>query len=480
MNNLDLWLGDLAHKPIGYEAIKAAAKQMQSAVPQLLVLARQNDPFFCGSPAQVAQAEWFAELWGRFGYRNGVHLRRVHYRLLGDDFPSKHDGTPYENTEGCWGHLCSAGKYARYLGLVDAHAFEDHRNSDPILHAFYNQISAEPALVRPSMPEFSLPWIQSDLSWGLSLAVPGMDLNGYDYAPSLQPYHLEVWIEKSTMDDVLLPVCRRHGVNLVTSVGFQSVSSVVDLLRRVDESGKPARVLYISDFDPAGDGMPVAVARQTEYWLDRYAPGADIKLQPLVLTREQVEQYRLPPIPIKDSDRRRGGFTERYGVQGATELDALEARHPGALARILEEAILPYRDSALERKYRDAWQAAQRLIARRWEAATAEHQAELERLEEGISKILDRYAGRLSALDQELQQELAPFAWQLEAVQQAIQAASDSFEVDLPALPEPRAPGQDESAWLFDSQRNWTEQLEMYHARKAGNQDQEEAPEWAM
>jgi hypothetical protein len=82
-------------KPVGYEAIKAAAKRMNANTPELLVLARQNDPFYCGSPAQVAQAEWFAQLWQRFGYKRGVHLRRVHYQLLGDDWPTKHDGKPY-------------------------------------------------------------------------------------------------------------------------------------------------------------------------------------------------------------------------------------------------------------------------------------------------------------------------------------------------------------------------------------------------
>ena len=40
--------------------------------------------------------------------------------------------------------------------------------------------------------------------------------------------------------------------------------------------GKPTRIFYSGDFDPAGDSMPVAVAHQIEFWLQDYTPGADI------------------------------------------------------------------------------------------------------------------------------------------------------------------------------------------------------------
>jgi hypothetical protein len=94
----------------GYDAIKALAKAHGVRVADLLVLAEKNDPFYAGSPAQRAKAEWFAELWARFGYTTGVHLRRVHYRLVSGEIGyHKHDGMPYENTEVCWD----------YLGILD-------------------------------------------------------------------------------------------------------------------------------------------------------------------------------------------------------------------------------------------------------------------------------------------------------------------------------------------------------------------------
>jgi hypothetical protein len=55
------------------------------------------------------------------------------------------------------------------------------------------------------------------------------------------------------------------------------------------------------------------------------------------LTREQAQQFNLPRIPIKESDLRRKGFEERNG-EGAVELDALEALHPGELASLVPRA----------------------------------------------------------------------------------------------------------------------------------------------
>jgi hypothetical protein len=83
-------------------------------------------------------------------------------------------------------------------------------------------------------------------------------------------------------------------------------------------------VIYISDFDPAGNGMPVSVARKIEHILRRDGhDDLDIRIDPLVLTAEQVERYRLPRIPIKETDARKRHFEARFGT-GAVELDALE------------------------------------------------------------------------------------------------------------------------------------------------------------
>lgn len=452
----------------GYDSIKQLAKEHGAKIPDLLVLAQQNDPFYAGAPASVEAANWFADLWSKSGFVTGVHLRRVHYWLVTGGTARKPNGTPYENTKSDWAYLCSAGRYARYLGLVDPLAFVDRRNPAP--HIFISgddYHSTEPAWSIDD-PDWSLPRLDFDSRVDLSL--PGPSISGYTYDQSDQPYHLEIWVEKSTMDDELLPIGRKWGANVVTSLGFQSITGVIALLRRIEASGKPARIFYISDFDPAGDGMPVAVARQVEYWLADYAPTADIALTPLVMTREQVIEYKLPRIPVEEKDRRKAHFEEQYG-RGAVELDALEALYPGEFERIVAEALAPYRDDDLSDALAEAEQEAQESADDSWSEATGPFVSDLANLEKSVTKIVDRYRGPVDKLRDALAGELAPLQDQMEVLQHAIINARDALAVELPDRPEAELDDPDESGWLFHSDRDYFDQLAVYKARRGKAED---------
>lgn len=452
----------------GYDKIKHLAKEAGCNIPELLVLARQNDPFFVGGKSSTLMAGWFAEIWERFGYTNGVHLRRVHYRLVQqEDPPTKHNGESYENTEGCWAYLCSAGKYARILGLVDPAAFVDRRNPDPHIYLHGEQVE-QPAWFY-YWPEWTMPAIKADLASSLdSWEMPGMWAEGYEYRDELQSYHVETWAEKTTMNDELIPLCDRHGVNLVTGVGYLSITSVINLLRRVSVLGKPCRILYISDFDPAGASMPVSVARQIEYWIQRYLPNADIRLKPIILTASQIDRYRLPRIPIKDSDLRKGNFETVYGT-GAVELDALEAIRPGEFTQIVEREITAYRDDELWEKVDDAYRDATNVLGQEQERRLDVHHERLESLKADVRKIVDSYQQRLADLNDTLQGELGPHRNELESVRLAVQGELSSMEaeLELPALPEGETvvEGYD---WLYDSDRPYFEQLATYKHHQNG------------
>jgi hypothetical protein len=73
----------------GYETIKALAKARGVRIPDLLVRAHQNDPFYAGSPAQIEKAAWFLHRWRAMGYagQSGIHLRRIHYRMVSQAEP---------------------------------------------------------------------------------------------------------------------------------------------------------------------------------------------------------------------------------------------------------------------------------------------------------------------------------------------------------------------------------------------------------
>jgi len=266
---------------MNYEAIKQLARETDQRVTDLIALPPQNDPFYTGTPGDWALAEWFATLWQQFNYQTKVHIRRVHYQIISQDPPvSLPNGKPYENTEECWNVLNLASKAARYLRLVDPSAFVDRRNPDPVVYASWRLSAPEVyASGRLHASDVQLPEFPD---------LPTYQISGY-YAQ--QPYHLEVWCEKSTMNDVLEPLCKHYGANLQTGLGELSITATLALVSRLQRMGKPACIFYVSDFDPAGQSMPVAVSRKIEYFVRTIGLEVEVRVFPVVLTLDQVQYY---------------------------------------------------------------------------------------------------------------------------------------------------------------------------------------------
>jgi len=321
--------------------------------------------------------------------------------------------------------------------LVPADAFEDHRNGEPYLADWNSADEVDPCVVPPNYePSWEPPAVRLDFrSW--SFTIPAPSIAGYgpdDYEDRC--YDLQVWIEKSTMDDILRPLCRELGVTLQTSIGFQSITSPVQMLKRAHELGKPVRIFYISDYDRAGGGMPVAVARQIEYWLPVYAPGADVKLTSLALTREQVAAYKLP-----------------IDNKGRVELDALEARVPGELEKLVRGAVEPFRDPTISDRLRSAEEEAKRIVRTRWTGLVRSQDQKLTAIYADMQAIVDRYEGEVAALNERLQADVAKFKRPLEELRMEVNAATEKFEPELPERPEPTECEEDDDEWLFASRR---------------------------
>jgi hypothetical protein len=354
------------------EAVTPNAKLRETAaaagcrMKDLLVLAPQNDPFNSGTAADRKNATWFYQMFRRFG-GPGTHLRKIHYRIISAEEPVlKPDGERYLNTEGCWKYLGTASKHARYLGLVSPQDLLDQRNPDPHLYAPDPCDPPGPQWAIDEFYGFTIPTIWTRLSVDVDL--PEITVTGYDYNPGEQPYYLELWLEKSTQNSELIPLCEQYGINLVTAAGFQSITGAVQCLSRVPQAAqlkRPARVFYISDYDPAGLQMPVAVSRQFEFWMETFGIKADLKLTPIALTKDQVATYNLPRVPVKDEDLRKASFEAIHG-EGAVELDAMEALYPGLLTGIVEQEVLQYRDVDLRGRLSSAGYEAEQEADEAW------------------------------------------------------------------------------------------------------------------
>jgi hypothetical protein len=367
------------------------------------------------------------------------HYRGIHYRLVSQSEPILMvNGSPYENTFECWRDLCEALRDAYYLNLVPVNAFVDNRS--------------EPAITHLVEPEDAFTYVENDDE--LDYAVPGMpDLPALTLKrPTIpQPIHLEIWAEKTTMNDVLLPLAQQYGLNLVTGAGEISTTRVREFVDRVVKSERPTRVLYVSDFDPAGRDMPISVAVKIQFELYRRDVDLDIQVRPVVLTPEQCIEYDLPRTPIKDGEKRGTAFEERFG-EGATELDALEALHPGLLRQLLIKEIERYWDHDHDDTVARTCDGIDEQLDRITSEIHAEHQAEVNVLSSEWQRIANEHKAWV---------ELATPVWQ------SIQEKCDENEprIDEVEWVEPFEADEDPDP-LFDSTRDYVTQVDRFKSHQ--------------
>lgn len=479
-----------------YDTIKEMAKDAKCKVNDLLALHPNNDPFYTGMPREIDAAYWFKDVWTQHceqrNQRKGIHLRRVHYWAIDGLEPPLRmpNGQLYQNTMVCWGYLNVASKYARYLGLVDPAAFEDRQVQEVHILAHFEDSYYDPT------PSYQLDTDNEDPFEDLSFDLPGLpelselqwrlpylpDFNVWGYDAIKQPYLVEVWTEKSTMNDVLIPLCRHYNVNLIVGKGELSITAVILFLERVREADRPARILYVSDYDPAGMGMPISVARKVEYYqrTEGYND-LDIRLEPAILTADQIDTYNLPRTPIKDSDLKKANWEALHG-KGATELDSLEGRHPGEMARIIEQAILNYYDPTLTQRAKEEKRNLTDALIELKKEITEPHQAELDAATNEYAELqadFEKTRERFTELVTDFQPEIDAYTDRLEAIKERFRWTYSKLYADLDAvnfdaeeeypLPEPDLP-EESDALLYGSYRDYMTQLAYYKEYRGNSQ----------
>lgn len=491
-------MSELTWEDFAWEAELEGLSELKSD----LTLNPDTDPFnIAGAPLRfVSWGRWFADLFHRFYGTDSaalVHLRRIHYRLVSNETPLAMVGSVdqryaispiwvvpnrktrkgerpgderpnvYVNTLDCWARLCKAAKWARWLELIDGDRIIDNRSPEPVFFDWDAQLN--PPQIAPAWAinhhSFEPSEFEVDSLWLPDApSRPTLSISGIRPHARRYSHYIEVWVEKSTMNDILVPICERYGVTLQTGVGEMSMTRVRKMIERITQLGRPARIFYLSDFDPGGLSMPLSVARKTEYAIRCDHPEMDVQLVPIALSREQVAQFNLPTIPIKESESRAGKFLERQDVDGAVELDALEALHPGALSEMVHEAIRPYRDA--DSRWSDALDALENDLRRR--AVSVNEQNE-ERFGEVISELQDEFQVLCEETEAEYDDLDARFtnrvaAW-IKRAQPVYEEAKAHLEDNRPTIEEGIIPGPDlvrEDDPLMDSDFTYIQQMRRY------------------
>lgn len=423
----------------------------------LVGMSRSNDPFYKGTKSHIKMAKWFKEVFDEYGER-GIHLRGLHYKILNQ--VEHFDGGSYRNIEDHWNDLDDASLCARYMELIDPNALTDKRNAQadefvpygdlPTFKIETEDVDIRLPQIRNSIeePEVGFPELESKLVREKILT--DIPISIEETAKLLQPYHLEIWIEKSSMNDIIKPFCKEKGINFLQGNGHPSVTRVYDFLQRVKEIGKPAHIFYISDYDIAGQSMPKAVARKIEYFNLIEGLDLDISLEPIAITPEQIKKYDLPRSPKNN----------------AVELDALEALHSGELLKILEDCVASRTITDLEDDLEEKQDNIEDTVESIEDDLEDKFGQQIEDLRDRLSSFQSKYKRKLeeqiSDIKEDFENELDEE--EIEDLEEEIKEFVEERleEVEIPDI-EKENFDYESNGDLFDSRRDYLSQLKAYN-----------------
>jgi hypothetical protein len=272
-------------------------------VPTICYTPRKFSP---GSQEMIAQANKIIDEYQAQGFN--LTLRQLYYQFVARGLIANRV-TEYKR-------LGSVINDARLAGEVDWEAIEDRTRE-----------------VRTN-PHWDSP---SDL---INAAARQYLNNRWD----TQPNYVEVWIEKDALVGVFERACTQLDVPLLSCRGYTSQSEMwragQRLIEKSDE-GKEIVVLHFGDHDPSGIDMTRDITDRLELF------GANLDMRRLALNYDQVQKYKPPENPAKETDSRYIGYISKYGDK-SYELDALE---PTVLARLVTREVQSLIDD-------DAWEEA--------------------------------------------------------------------------------------------------------------------------
>ena len=136
-----------------------------------------------------------------------------------------------------------------------------------------------------------------------------------------------IWCEARGMAPMLETVASRYGLPVMSSGGFDSLTTKHDM--GLELSQVNGLVLHLGDYDPSGEAMFTALEEDVLAFARHY--GGEPSLERIAVTPEQIDRYQLETAPPKATDKR-SGFTDSRTVQ-------LEAFAPDDLLELLKSAI---------------------------------------------------------------------------------------------------------------------------------------------
>jgi len=159
-----------------------------------------------------------------------------------------------------------------------------------------------------------------------------------------QSVHIEVMVEKDALSGVLEPVCRDLDIAITANKGYSSSSTMYEIGQRLNglaRHGKTITVIYLGDHDPSGIDMTRDVADRLTMYSE--LDNEDIEVIRLALNWAQIEEWKPPENPAKQTDSRFASYAAKFGMS-SWELDAVE---PAQLAQLVRTLVAARRNDGL-------------------------------------------------------------------------------------------------------------------------------------
>jgi hypothetical protein len=257
-------------------------------------------------------------------YSYPLTLRQIYYRLVAKGL--------IPNKRSAYNSLSKWLVKAREEAAIDDTRIEDRSRS---------------VIARVSVYESPDDFVSAAEDWFHNL--------GSEYHADLwenQDAHVEVWVEKDALSQVVARVASPFRVTVCPSRGYSSYSYIKRMAidGRLSAVDKPIVLLDFRDHDPSG--LQMTEDLQTRF--ERYAKDLEIEVKRIALTIDQVKEHNLIPNPTKRADSRSAKYVTEYGDQ-CWELDAIPPDElQGLVTSSIKQHIDPSRwNAALEQEQKD-------------------------------------------------------------------------------------------------------------------------------
>jgi hypothetical protein len=305
----------------------------------------------------IDTADGIAQSYSRQGL--DLTLRQLYYQFVA------HHGLP--NSDQSYKRLGNVINKARLAGLFNWDLLVD-RGRMPSLYSFWD---SPDEIVRSSANAYEIDKLAT------------------------QSVHVEVWVEKDALAQVITTATSRYDVPSFACKGYTSASAMWRAARRLYSElveGKAVHILHLGDHDPSGLDMTRDIRDRLSRFIEvdwlhdhrrdlresessqtitdhirrslRDGSREPFIVERIALNMDQIEQYDPPPNPAKITDSRAAGYIEQFGSE-SWELDALD---PDTLVALITDHLENLLDldaiAALQQRENSEREALTELAAR--------------------------------------------------------------------------------------------------------------------